>query len=501
MSRISIVFGPTCVLVGLAGLLLCGGCAAAALNAGFGGPGDFGATQGGVQDLGLARALIESGRVPPPEAFVVEGMFSEHDLGLSGQMCERTLCLRAAMGVAPTLDGTSSGWLQVGLSSTIDPDTYERPSVTLIATVDVSGSMGWDYATAQTEYPTPGALTRNLLRAITAELGTQDRLAIVIYSRTASTLLPLTNGDEHAVVESAIDSLTTGGATAMEAGLAVAYELARGVNLGETEEIRVMLFTDVRPNVGATTPTAFEQLVGAGAEDGIGLTIMAAGVGLGQEVLNAMAHLRGGNAFTVFDYGDITETMEDDWPYLLSPIAYDMVVNLSPSAGLDVADAYGCPSGDDEAATRMEVSSVFLSRRKGALLVRFTTEEGTELAGLQVGGHLTYETPDGELVEEEIVATYTGQPLDDHGQYFEQVSVGKTVALAVLVSAMAEAAEQYQTDRESAITTMRMATDRFTADAESLADEALAPEVELARELLSLMQQGAEQGDLYGIGR
>lgn len=33
-----------------------------------------------------------------------------------------------------------------------------------------------------------------------------------------------------------------------------------------------------------------------------------------------------------------------------------------------------------------------------------------------------------------------------------------------------------------------------------LDDEALAPEVELARDLLELMEQGADQGDLYGPG-
>lgn len=52
----------------------------------------------------LARDLIADGRVPPPEAFVVEGMFSEYDLPLPGETCARTLCLQAAIGVAPDID-------------------------------------------------------------------------------------------------------------------------------------------------------------------------------------------------------------------------------------------------------------------------------------------------------------------------------------------------------------------------------------------------------------
>ena len=122
---IRIVFGLRflCVLLVPGCVVLMVGCALSVPAGGLPGgmASDFGATQGGVQDMGFARELIASGQVPPPEAFVVEGMFSEHELGLSGDPCERVLCLRTAVGVAPTLDATPSGWLQVGLSSTIDP--------------------------------------------------------------------------------------------------------------------------------------------------------------------------------------------------------------------------------------------------------------------------------------------------------------------------------------------------------------------------------------------
>lgn len=56
--------------------------------------GDFGATPGGVQNMGLARELVANAQVPPPEAFVVEGMFSEHDLPVAGPPCAQLLCLR-----------------------------------------------------------------------------------------------------------------------------------------------------------------------------------------------------------------------------------------------------------------------------------------------------------------------------------------------------------------------------------------------------------------------
>lgn len=449
--------------------------------------------------MGLARELIAAGRVPPPEAFVVEGMFSEHDLGLAGEPCSRTLCLRTAIGVAPTLDGAPSGWLQVGLSSAIDPDNYERPSVTLIATVDVSGSMGWGYVTPEGVDPTPGEVARNLLSALAAELGAQDQIGIVTYGTTVATALDLTSGSEQFVIQAVIDSLGTDGSTNMEGGMRRAYDLARQAD-ARTDEVRVMVFTDVQPNVGATSATEFEQLARDGAADGIGLTMMAVGLGLGQEVLNGMSQVRGANAFSLFDNQDVTELMADDWPWLVSPIAYDLSVELTPGAGFAVADAYGFPSSADEETPSLEVSSVFLSRRKGALLVRLAPQGGDDLSGLSVAGWLTYVTPDGKGVAEDLEAAYHGEPLDEGGRYFEQASVGQTVALALLVEAMHDAAKLYSTDHDAAVTVMSAALERFQSDAEALNDAALDPEIELAADLLRLMQEGAEQGDLYGYG-
>lgn len=498
--------GLAYVFIGLAAVGCLSGCwsgaGGGAGTASFGGGSsgaEFGATQGGVQDMGFARELIAAGQVPPPEAFLVEGMFSEHDLGLAGEPCDTTLCLDAALGVAPTVEGTASGWLQVGLSSSIDPDTFERPSLTLIATVDVSGSMGWRYLTEQSESPTPGDVSRDMLSEIAGELDQQDQIAIVTYGSRVNTVLGFTSGADQTVIQAAIDGLSEAGSTNMEGGMRQAYDLAR-VSGAQTDEVRVMVFTDVQPNVGATTASEFEQLAQQGAEDDIGLTVMAVGLGLGQEVLNGMAQVRGGNAFSLFDHADVDELMEDSWPWMISPIAYDMSVELTPAAGFVVADTYGFPAAEEGEMPALDVATLFLSRRKGALLIRLTPEQGDELGGLSVASRLTYTTPEGQDYTENIEVAYNDEELDERGQYFQQESVGKTVALALLVEAMHDAAEQYAEDQQAAVDIMTAALERFSADAEALDDEALTPEVDLANELLRLMEEGAEQGDLYDYG-
>jgi Ca-activated chloride channel family protein len=462
--------------------------------------GDFGATQGGVQDMSFARELVANGVVPPPEAFVVEGMFSEHDLGLAGAPCQTLLCLRSAVAVAPTLDGEPSGWLQIGMSSTIDPDTFERPSLTLVATVDVSGSMGWDYSNDENEYPTPGALSRQMLHALNEYLGPQDRIAIVTYGSTVATPLELTAGDRKGLIEQAINDLDENGSTNMEAGLRRAYEIAHdAIADGATEETRIVLFTDVQPNVGATEASEFEQMVTGGAEEGIGITVLGLGLGLGQEIMNAMSHLRGGNAFSLTKGEHVDRFFAENWPWFASPIAYDLSMKVATTEGFAIRDSYGFPEGTED-EIGLEVSTVFLSMRKGALLLRVAPAESNGAAALgpfALQATLRYRTPAGEEIEQQLDAVYEGQALDARGHYYEQSSTARTLALALLVSGMRDAATLYAGSRSEAVALMKVTRDRFAEDAEALNDATLTPELELATTLVGLMESGAYQGNLY----
>lgn len=453
--------------------------------------GDFGATPGGVQDMGFARELVANGQVPPPEAFVVEGMFSEHNLPVEGPPCAQLLCLRGALGVAPTSPGTPSGWLQVGLSSTVDLATFERPPLSLVFTVDVSGSMDWEYRTPYNEYQTPLRVAKAQMERLVRTLGAGDEVAIVTYGSDARPVLPFTPGDQQEVLLTAIRALRSEGATNMEAGLETAYRLAQSAR-PETSR-RLLLFTDVQPNVGATGASEFGQIVERGADEEIGLSVFGVGIGLDPEVFDAMSKVRGGNAFTLFGSRDVDRITEQDWPWLAVPVAFDLSVALEPGAGFEVAEGYGFPTSDKEA--ELSVSTVFLSERRGALLIRL---EPTEALGtVTVTGSLSYETPAGEAATDTLNATFEAD-VDERGHAYAQPSVAKTVALALLVSGMKEASARYGEAPAPAAELMQTAATRFEADAEALGDDSLAEEVTFARKLLELMAAGAPQGTLYG---
>lgn len=486
----------THALPALFALALGAGCTSAGAPAHFGAPGaaDFGATPGGVQDMGLARALVEQGRVPPPEAFVVEGMFSEHDLPVAGATCASVLCVRAAGAIAPNLDGDARAWAQIGLSSTVDPESYERPAVTLIATVDVSGSMGFDYGGAD---DTPGELSRALLHRIAAELGEADRIAIVTYGSDVSTALPVTSAASRDAIEGVIEGLTTNGSTNMEAGLRRAYELAHA-EAGHGRDVRVLLFSDEQPNVGATHATEFQAMVQEGADAGIGITLFGMGLGLGQELFEAMSHLRGGNAFSIMAPDDVPTLMDESWPFMLTPIAYDMQVTVTPSSGTSVLRGYGFPGASEDGSARLEVASVFLSRRRGALLIEVGRDDDSPIRQAGATLSLEYERPDGAPVSETLAVDWSSLDADARGHAYAQPATGRTVALAVAVTGMHDAAARYATDRDAAIALADATATRLSADAEALDDEGLRVEAAFAAELLELMRAGAAQGGLYG---
>jgi Ca-activated chloride channel family protein len=461
----------------------CGG------GGGYGGAGDFGATPGGVKDLRLARDLIANGQVPPPDALLVEGMFAEHDLGVTGAPCDRTLCLRAAAGFAPELDESPRGWAQVGMSSTIDPATWQRPSTTFVFTVDVSGSMSWGSEAS------PGELSRSLMNRITDELRDDDRVAIVTFGSDVDTRLSLTSGASKSKIHAVINDLSEDGSTDMESGMKRAFEVGSSAR-GSTEQVRVIVLTDVQPNVGATDAGSFNAMVKTAATTGVYTTSLALGTGIGPEVLRAMASLRGANAFSLTKPEHVGELMSEEWPWFTTPVAYNLRVNVALDAGWAIDRGLGFPAASDAEQIGLKAETVFLSTRKGALLVALTSPDGTP-ANLSGAFSLAYDEPDGTAVVEDAPFAYDATPLTG-GRWFAQHGTDRTVALGLLAEGMHAAAADYADRPALAQTKMEAVYARFAADAQRLGDEDLAVEVELASDMLALVTARAPQGTLYG---
>ncbi|MFY0531203.1 vWA domain-containing protein [Nannocystis pusilla] len=136
---------------------------------------------------------------------------------------------------------------QLGFSSGLDPKTFKRAPLNLVAVIDKSGSMSGQ----------PLDLVRESLYRVLDQLGPDDQLSIVLYGDRAHVHMSPTAAKDKRAIAARIAGIESAGSTAMEEGLQVGYDLARRSGHGFKGTTRVMLFTDERPNVGATDKQSF----------------------------------------------------------------------------------------------------------------------------------------------------------------------------------------------------------------------------------------------------
>ncbi len=326
----------------------------------------FGATPGGAQDINYARAQIKIGKIPHPNTFRAEGLLSEHDLPLDAQIeCETRLCVYGEAMPAEVLEMRESTHIaQIGFASGLDPNSWQRRPLNLIAVVDKSGSMNGQ----------PLQLVRESLLAVLDQLGEEDQLSIVLYGDRSHVHLPPIPASEanRNSIQRSIAAIASLGSTNMEDGLRVGYKVARNSAAAFDGATRLMLFTDERPNTGNTSKGGFMGQMREGSKRGFGLTTIGVGVQFGAELANAISSARGGNLFYFPDCDTMVETFETEFSTMVTELAYDFELNISPARGLRLTGVYGIPGdmlkwSQDGRSLSMKVETLFLSLRKGAI--------------------------------------------------------------------------------------------------------------------------------------
>ncbi|MEZ4468149.1 MAG: VWA domain-containing protein [bacterium] len=182
------------------------------------GPGATGVGQGGAQDFGLFRQILEDGQIPAPGTLDPVGFFAEHKLDFPAADCGEDVCLHSLLGIQRNLiTGAGCTVVQIGLNSPIRLENLERPPMDLVLAIDTSGSMRGEAI---------DAVRRGLVRMLDA-LQPGDRLAIVGYADQATVLVDEADAaEDRALLEAAIDGLIARGATNLYDGLYTASGVA-----------------------------------------------------------------------------------------------------------------------------------------------------------------------------------------------------------------------------------------------------------------------------------
>jgi Ca-activated chloride channel homolog len=441
-----------------------------------------GATPGGAQDIGLARTKIARGQVPLPEDFVAEGLYSEHDLPLAGPACDQALCLRTAVGIAPAIDtGRREVFVQVGFSSQVDPSSFHRKPLDVALVIDHSGSMGGE----------PMEAVKEAARKLVEKLDENDTFSLVMFDDDVDTLVPQTTAGDREALMRAIDTIKAEGSTCIECGLREGYKQLATQPFEASRARRLFLFTDAMPNVGSTGEGEFMDLLRSNSEQGRDTTIFGVNVVFGQQLVTKISAVRGSNSFFLSDAKRTRKVFDEDFDFLVTPIAYDLHLELTPSEGFHVAAVYGVPGVDPGAnSAGLDVATVFLSRRRGAIVVRLSGDGEVQPGQPVVTNDFSFQTVQGEAPPAlTLTAKYEGsEPLLSTSNWYSQRTVRKAVALTNFILGARQACEHWKNGEKAAA---REVADRTAAlvqaEAEALADDPLRTEAELAHSLAELI--------------
>ena len=331
--------------------------------------------QGGAQDINFFRGEAAVERIPHPNDFTAEGLMSEHDIVLPAtEACRQLFCLTGDAVKADLLAVPQARYLVgVGFATNIDGRKWRRDPVNLVAVVDKSGSMEGE----------PLALVRQSLVEVARQLRDGDQMTIVLYGDRAHVHLDTTRADHGGVARiiESIGAIRSNGSTSMEAGLRLGYSIADATAPAFKGRTRLMLFTDERPNVDATDAASFMGMATAASRAGVGLTTIGVGVQFGAELATKISSVRGGNLYFLRNTADVQSLFANQLDYMVSELAHDLSITITPRPGLKIGGVYGVPGEllgwQDQATVRVTIPTVFLDNHGGGVFFTLMPESAS----------------------------------------------------------------------------------------------------------------------------
>lgn len=359
-----------------------------------------GVGQGGAQDFGQFRAILEAGGIPGPETLDDVGFFNEHKIALGAADCGDDVCLHGSLGVMGNmLSGANCTLVLLGMNTPIDPTQLERPPLHLVIAVDASGSMAGE----------PIEHVREGLRRLSATLRPEDRVSVVAFSDVATMLVEQAAGGSPKL-EVAIAQLEADGATNLYDGLRSAFELAH-LHADPTRQNRVLMLSDGAATTGLLGDDRLLELSTDYAIEGIGLSTVGLGLEFDPSLMRGLAERGGGAFYFIENHAAVEEVFEEEAAALLLPLASEVVIDVDIAPGYELRALYGTKLATVGAhAARLEIPSLHLAHREsaadveggrrgggGVIVAELLPEPGVQPSGERVGTlSLRYRVPGSE---------------------------------------------------------------------------------------------------------
>ncbi len=326
------------ILAGLA-LLSVGpmtGCFAASSDS-AGGDGGFenggqgaGVGQGGAQDFGQFRAILDAGDLPGPETLDDVGFFNEHKLELPAADCGEDICLHGELGVMGNMiNGSNCTLIMLGMNTPLDPATLDRPPLNLAISVDTSGSMAGE----NIQYVREG------LYRMLDDLQPDDRVSLIGFDDTAEVMVESLAGDDPELTL-AIGALEASGRTNIYDGLRVAYETVEA-NADPSLQNRVILLSDGEATAGIESDVKLVEMSAAYNAEGYGLSTIGMGESFNPELMRDLSEKGAGAFYFLENPSAVEEVFEQEVQTFLVPLAKDVDISVQIDPGYTLRAIYG----------------------------------------------------------------------------------------------------------------------------------------------------------------
>jgi Ca-activated chloride channel homolog len=266
----------------------------------------------------IGRRKLEEGSLPPSASVRVEEYvnFFKYSFGQPSSGSPFAVVMEAA----PSPLHKGNHIVRIGIA-TKAKSTDERKPAHLVFLVDVSGSMA-----SEDKLP----LAKRALGILTSSLTGADTVSIVTYAGDTRVVLEPTAVDVkgRGKILAAIDTLRSGGGTAMGSGIDLAYARAvKSIKPGHVS--RVVVLSDGDANVGAHSHDGILKLISSRVKEGVTLSTVGFGMGnYNDHLMEQLANKGNGNNFYIDSLDEAKRVFERELTANLEVVAKDVKLQV-----------------------------------------------------------------------------------------------------------------------------------------------------------------------------
>jgi Ca-activated chloride channel family protein len=263
----------------------------------------------------MVRRALLSGKVPSAGSARVEEFVNAFDQDYRPPE-KRTFAVYTDRARSPFRAGVEL--MRIGVRGKVLGRDQQKASV-LTLVVDTSGSMNT---------PDRIGLIKQGIRMLVSGLGPQDQLAIVTFGAKASLALDMTPATDKKAILAAVDGMETQGATHLEGGIRLGYEMASR-HFGSGCLNRVVLMSDGVANLGAATADEILKQVEVYRKQGVFCSVYGFGQGTYNDAMLGALADKGDGVYRFIDStAEAKRAFTEDLSAAFQVIARDVKIQV-----------------------------------------------------------------------------------------------------------------------------------------------------------------------------